>query len=160
MDSAAFRQLIMLQQWTERRPPQQWQLQNYVCHVLEKKIVSGQNLNAKKKKEAGSAVLGLSVSFYELNWRAPAQAAGAHSSIRRSLTAGQTNRHLAAGQTDLWPQVIQTFDRWSIGQAVAISIRQAVAVLTSLRGSEAQEPTQLQTAVARCHSATVAAGCC
>ena len=63
VDSAAFQQLITQQQWTEGRPPQQWRLQNYVCHVLEKKIV---NLNAKKKKKT-MAVLGLSASFYELN---------------------------------------------------------------------------------------------
>ena len=36
VDSAAFHQLITPQQWTEGRPPQQWQIQNYVCHVLEK----------------------------------------------------------------------------------------------------------------------------
>ena len=36
VDSAEFHQLITPQQWTEGRPPQQWQIQNYVCHVLEK----------------------------------------------------------------------------------------------------------------------------
>ena len=34
---------------------------------LKKKIVNGQNLNAKNKNEDGPAVLGLSASFYELN---------------------------------------------------------------------------------------------
>ena len=51
MNSAAFQQLFTPQQWTEGRPQQQWRLQIYVCHVLEKKIVNGQNLSAKKKKK-------------------------------------------------------------------------------------------------------------
>ena len=40
VNSAAFHHFITLQQWpgTEGHPPQQWQIQNYVCHVLEKKI--------------------------------------------------------------------------------------------------------------------------
>ena len=40
MNSAAFHQLISLQHWTEVRPPQQWRIQNYVCHDVTTTVTS------------------------------------------------------------------------------------------------------------------------
>ena len=67
VNSAALQQLITLQQWKEGRPPQQWRIQNYVCHVLVNKICQWPELECKNKKEDCSEVLALSTSFYELN---------------------------------------------------------------------------------------------
>ena len=54
MDSAAFHQLITPQQWKEGRLPQQWRYQNYLCHVLEKKIPVCNNGPSLDSLAAGS----------------------------------------------------------------------------------------------------------
>ena len=67
---AAFGQLITPQQWTKGRPPQQWRIQNYVCHVLEKKLSMARTWMKKKKEEDCSwSIKMVTVPLWSLWWR-------------------------------------------------------------------------------------------
>ena len=59
VNSAVVHQLIVQQQWTEGRPPQQWRIQNYDCQFITslKKILSmARALNSKKRKKDSSSI--------------------------------------------------------------------------------------------------------